>query len=383
MARLPIISMCSRTAGKECGKNAAEKTIMDPRKTETRRAFIINCVYFVLLAGIVFLLLRNFLPMFAPFLIGFVLASLLTPLIRIISRKWKIRQSVAAVTVLVLCYAVIFALICFFGSRFIGFLQNQAMKLPEYYGNFLEPGLAQLSERILASFPESEGTIESLLSSLENSVQSAVTDISGVLIGLGASWIVGFPGFLIQLIFTVISSFFFTLDLERVTKFILRQFRPERRNMILEIVISSKVVIWKILCVYALMMTITFFELYAGFTILNIPMAPLLALLVAIVDILPVLGTGTVLIPWGLILLILGDTVLGVGILLLYLIITVVRQTLEPKIIGQQVGLHPIITLLCIYAGAQLIGVVGIFAFPVIATVIKKLNDEGTIHVIR
>ena len=356
---------------------------MDPRKTETRRAFIINCVYFVLLAGIVFLLLRNFLPMFAPFLIGFVLASLLTPLIRIISRKWKIRQSVAAVAVLVLCYAVIFALICFFGSRFIGFLQNQAMKLPEYYGNFLEPGLAQLSERILASFPESEGTIESLLSSLENSVQSAVTDISGVLIGLGASWIVGFPGFLIQLIFTVISSFFFTLDLERVTKFILRQFRPERRNMILEIVISSKVVIWKILCVYALMMTITFFELYAGFTILNIPMAPLLALLVAIVDILPVLGTGTVLIPWGLILLILGDTVLGVGILLLYLIITVVRQTLEPKIIGQQVGLHPIITLLCIYAGAQLIGVVGIFAFPVIATVIKKLNDEGTIHVIR
>lgn len=204
-----------------------------------------------------------------------------------------------------------------------------------------------------------------------------------MLIGLGASWIVGFPGFLIQLIFTVISSFFFTLDLERVTKFILRQFRPERRNMILEIVISSKVVIWKILCVYALMMTITFFELYAGFTILNIPMAPLLALLVAIVDILPVLGTGTVLIPWGLILLILGDTVLGVGILLLYLIITVVRQTLEPKIIGQQVGLHPIITLLCIYAGAQLIGVVGIFAFPVIATVIKKLNDEGTIHVIR
>ena len=383
MARLPIISMCSRTAGKECGKNAAEKTIMDPRKTETRRAVIINCVYFVLLAGIVFLLLRNFLPMFAPFLIGFVLASLLTPLIRIISRKWKIRQSVAAVAVLVLCYAVIFALICFFGSRFIGFLQNQAMKLPEYYGNFLEPGLAQLSERILASFPESEGTIESLLSSLENSVQSAVTDISGVLIGLGASWIVGFPGFLIQLIFTVISSFFFTLDLERVTKFILRQFRPERRNMILEIVISSKVVIWKILCVYALMMTITFFELYAGFTILNIPMAPLLALLVAIVDILPVLGTGTVLIPWGLILLILGDTVLGVGILLLYLIITVVRQTLEPKIIGQQVGLHPIITLLCIYAGAQLIGVVGIFAFPVIATVIKKLNDEGTIHVIR
>lgn len=356
---------------------------MDSNKTETRRAFIINVIYFVLLAGIVFVLLRNFLPMFAPFLIGFVLASLLTPLIRLVSRKWKIRRQTAAVAVLILCYGVIFAVIGFFGSRFIGFLQDQAMKLPEYYRNFLEPGLTQLSERILASFPESEGTVESLLGSLENSVQSGITQISGAAISLGASWIVGFPGFLIQLIFTVISSFFFTLDLEPVTKFILRQFGPERRNMILEIVLSAKTVIWKILCVYALLMTVTFFELYLGFTILKIPMAPLLALLVAIVDILPVLGTGTVLIPWGLVLLILGNTFLGVGILILYLVITVVRQTLEPKIIGSQVGLHPIVTLLCIYAGAQLIGVVGIFAFPVIATVIKKLNDEGTIHVIR
>ena len=356
---------------------------MDPKKTEARRGFIINVMYFLLLASIVFFLLRNFLPMFAPFLIGFVLASLLTPLIRAVSRKWKIRRQVASVVILILCYAVIFAVISFFGSRFIGFIQDQAMKLPEYYGNFLEPGLTQLSERILASFPESEGTVESLLGSLENSVQTGITEISGMLISLGASLIVGFPGFLVQLIFTVISSFFFTLDLEPVTKFILRQFRPERRNMILEIVFSAKTVIWKILCVYALLMTITFFELYLGFSLLKIPAAPILALLVAVVDILPVLGTGTVLIPWGRVLLILGTTFLGVGLLVLYLVITVVRQTLEPKIIGSQVGLHPIVTLLCIYAGAQLIGVVGIFAFPVIATVIKKLNDEGTIHVIR
>ena len=88
-------------------------------------------------------------------------------------------------------------------------------------------------------------------------------------------------------------------------------------------------------------MTITFLELYAGFTILRIPMAAPTAFLVAVVDILPVLGTGTVLIPWGLLMLILGDTSLGVGILVLYLIITVVRQSLEPKIIGSQVGASP------------------------------------------
>ena len=355
---------------------------MTPNKTEKRRAFVISFIYFALLAGIVLFLLRNFLPMFAPFLIGFLLASLLSPLIRLVSDKWKLKRSLVAVVSLLLCYLVVFTLIWFFGSRFIHFIQDQAGKLPEYYNNFLEPELVMLSDKVLASFPDSREIVESLLASLENSMQAAIMEISGVVIGLGASWIVGFPAFLIQLIFTVISSFFFTLDYDTVIQFILRQFKPESRAMLVEVVTSAKTVIWKILRVYALLMTITFLELYVGFSVLKIPMASLLAFLVAIVDILPVLGTGTVLIPWGLILLILGNTYLGIGILLLYLIITVVRQTLEPKIIGSQVGLHPIVTLLCIFAGAQLIGVIGIFAFPVIATIIKKMNDDGTIHVI-
>ena len=100
----------------------------------------------------------------------------------------------------------------------------------------------------------------------------------------------------------------------------------------------------------------------------------------AIVDILPVLGTGTVLIPWGLISCFLGTVGQGVGILILYLIITAVRQFLEPKIIGQQVGLHPIVTLICIFAGGKVMGIWGIFLFPVMATVLKKMNDEGSIH---
>lgn len=365
------------------GRRHSRLQMMDPNKTELRKAFIINFLYFLLLAGAVFFILKNFLPMFAPFLIGFMVASLLTPLIRRICSRWKIRRSLAAIGCLLLCYTLIFTIIWFFGSRFVSMIQEQATRLPEYYNRFLVPELVRLSDKLLASFPDSRQTMEELLYSLENSMQQGIMSLSGMIISLGASWIVGFPAFLIQLIFTIISSFFFTLDYDTVINFVLRQFKPERRAMLVEIVTSARTVIWKILRVYALLMTITFFELYAGFTLLKIPMAPLLALLVAIVDILPVLGTGTILIPWGILLLILGNTPLGIGILILYVVITAVRQFLEPKIIGSQVGLHPIVTLLCIFAGAQLIGVIGIFAFPVIATIIKKMNDEGTIHVIR
>ena len=98
---------------------------------------------------------------------------------------------------------------------------------------------------------------------------------------------------------------------------------------------------------------------------------------------MPILGTGAVLIPWSIINLILGNTKLGIGMLILYIVITAVRQTIEPKIVGQQIGLHPIITLVLMYVGAQLIGVLGLLLLPVIATIIKTLNDEGTIHLFK
>ena len=81
--------------------------------------------------------------------------------------------------------------------------------------------------------------------------------------------------------------------------------------------------------------------------------------------------------------MILGNTKIGIGILIIYIVITVVRQTVEPKIVGQQIGLHPIITLILMYIGAQLMGVLGLFILPIMATIVKKLNDEGTIHLFK
>ncbi len=96
--------------------------------------------------------------------------------------------------------------------------------------------------------------------------------------------------------------------------------------------------------------------------------------MVAIIDILPILGTGAILLPWSIIAFILGNYKIGIGILLLYIVITAVRQTIEPKIVGQQIGLHPIVTLLLMYVGAQLMGVLGLLLLPIIATIIKNIK---------
>jgi sporulation integral membrane protein YtvI len=139
----------------------------------------------------------------------------------------------------------------------------------------------------------------------------------------------------------------------------------------------------KFIKAYTTLIIITFLELSLGFFILKVPNPFLAAAVVAFVDILPILGTGAVLLPWTIICFIFGNNAMGIGILILYIIITIVRQTLEPRVVGQQIGLHPVVTLICIFVGAQLLGVVGIFLLPVTATILKKLNDEGTIHLFR
>jgi len=105
-----------------------------------------------------------------------------------------------------------------------------------------------------------------------------------------------------------------------------------------------------------------------------------IAAFTAVVDILPVLGTGLVLIPWALFHLIKGNLSLGLGLVLIYVVITVIRNVLEPKLVGQQIGLHPIVMLLCMYAGVRIFGVIGLFILPFSILVIKYLYDHGKLH---
>ena len=105
-----------------------------------------------------------------------------------------------------------------------------------------------------------------------------------------------------------------------------------------------------------------------------------IAFCIAIFDILPVLGTGGVMVPWILINLIVGDTGLAIKLLIVYVVVTAVRNIIEPKIVGTQIGLHPLVTLMAMYVGTVLFGVVGLLGLPISITILKNLNDNGTIH---
>jgi len=127
-------------------------------------------------------------------------------------------------------------------------------------------------------------------------------------------------------------------------------------------------------------MLITFIELALGLSVLRVEGAITIAALIATIDILPVFGTGGVVIPWAIIELIKGNTPFAIGLAVLYVIITVVRNILEPKMVGKQIGLHPLAMLVCMYVGVKLFGFIGLFALPVALVMVKHLYENDKIH---
>jgi len=129
-----------------------------------------------------------------------------------------------------------------------------------------------------------------------------------------------------------------------------------------------------------ILICITFFELSIGFLVIGGKVADyalLLALIISIIDAIPILGTGVVLIPWGVLSLLSGDIRLGIMLIILYLICLLVRQLTEPRLVAHRIGIHPLPILMVMYIGLRFFGLFGMILGPVLALVVKQLHTDG------
>lgn len=259
--------------------------------------------------------------------------------------------------------------------------------IPQIYAKDIEPSLMEVIDSLEKSLsrldPSMISTLEEITMNLVKSLGESISSLSMKVIGAISNYASTLPGFLIRVLFTVISTFFLTIDYDKVMGFLLRQLKEKPRKLALEVKDYVINTLFKCIRSYALIMCITFIELSIGLTILRIDNAILIAFLISIFDILPVLGTGGIMIPWTILTAVQGDYTLALGLLCVYLVVTVIRNILEPKIVGSQVGLHPLVTLMSMFVGAQVLGVFGLFGFPITLSLIKNLNDKGTIHIFK
>ena len=194
------------------------------------------------------------------------------------------------------------------------------------------------------------------------------------------------PSILISVVIGVIAWILFTKDYKKVVKFIKLQLPDKHKNLLSETKKIFSSTILKMRSAYGLIMFITFCENFLGLTILNLigvmknSYVFVIAICIAVFDILPVSGSGGILIPWSLIALVTGNVGQCVGLLILYAVITVIRQYIEPKIVGDSLGVNPLVTIEGLYDGLKLFGFMGMFIVPICVMTLKAFNDAGRIH---
>ena len=347
---------------------------------EQRKTFIINVLYFALAAAILYFTVKYILVWIFPFIIGFVVALLLRPLIRFLSDKCRIPHKMAAIILAVLFYAVVGFLLILIGIKIIYILRDGFESLPDMYTQYIAPLINNLFDKIeqltARLDPNMAQIIRNMTTSFSESAVTVVSGISSQVIGFLTSTFISLPGFLLSLLLSVISSIFFAMDLSKITASLMKLLTEKMRANVTRLKKLAAVIGLKYVKSYAILVSVTFIELSVGFLILGIDNAIAIAAIIAVIDLLPILGTGIIVIPWILIELIKGNIPLAIGLAILYAVIIIVRNILEPKIVGRQIGVHPLAMLVSMYVGLQIFGFVGIFVLPIILVVVKGFYDN-------
>jgi len=356
-------------------------------KLEQQRAFLIRFAYYGVILFLAFLLLKYGFSLLAPFLLGLLIAYILTKPIRFLSQLLHLPRKLTAILVVLLFYCVVGLLLSMAGIRILASLAALISNMPTIYEVHLRPFFTAILLNVEDAFhhlnPAVVAALDQMGSQLIQWAGQMVSSLSVTAMSIATGVAYSLPSLFIKLVLMIIASFFIAIDYERLKEFCLRQFNDTYRAIILEI--KEYVVGTLFVCIYSylIIMFITFLELSIALTVIGNHHPILVAFCVAIFDILPVLGTGGVMIPWAVLTAIKGDLSMALSLLLIYLAITVIRNIIEPKIVGSQLGLHPVVTLSSMFVGAQLFGVLGLFGFPIILSLLRHLNDRGVIHLFR
>lgn len=374
---------------------------MNP-KVAKRRDFLIDLVYVMAIIGLVYVFFKYCFSIAAPFLLSFFFAVILQRPLGWLDKKTKNKMhSFWSIVLVLLCVAIILGpvisiiaalfreignFISFLGEQlndlptFLVTLQNEILKaikfLPDSIYTSVSESITQFFGNLINDFDVSKLGIN--MSSITSGLSNGISGVYSVVKNI--------PSILISVVIGVIAWILFTKDYKKVVKFIKLQLPDKHKNLLSETKKIFSSTILKMCRAYGLIMFITFCENFLGLTILNLigvmknSYVFVIAICIAVFDILPVAGSGGILIPWSLIALVSGNVGQCVGLLILYAVITVIRQYIEPKIVGDSLGVNPLVTLAGLYFGLKLFGFMGMFIVPICVMTLKAFNDAGRIH---
>ena len=330
---------------------------------------ILNIVIPLLGLCLVIFLGPRLLHFFMPFVVGWILALLANPLVRFLERRVKLVRRHGSMLIIIAALAIVIGL--FYGAGLLVYREMGSFlaDAPEIYQSVIaEIGDALQNGRKLAEyFPQNlQPPLLAFSDNLDGLFGKLVSRAAEPTVQIAGHVAKSIPNLLVNMVIIILSSYLFLADRESIMRwlkehlpaFVFRYIEYMKRDA-KGLIGGYFLAQFRIMCVVALILA-------AGFLVLGVRYGVLLAFLTAILDFLPIFGTGTVLFPWAVVKLFAGEYAYATGLILLYILTQVVRQIIQPKIVGESMGLPPLMTLFLLYLGVKLRGLTGmILAVPV------------------
>ena len=332
-------------------------------------------IFFGLWLGVTYLL-----PVLFPFLLGTGIALAAEPVVKFGERKLKLRRPWAAglgVTATLILLTGLLSLLGALLIRELGSLVNAVPDLEQtarqgtiLLQDFLV-GIAQrapegvrpvLTRTALQLTDDSSAVIEEVTRRLPGMVSSLLGRVPDSALGLGTG---------------LVASYLISARLPRIRKAVSARLPQSVHQRYLPALRRARKALGGWLRAQGTLMLVVYGIVAVGFLILGVPYGPGWAVLVAVVDAVPMLGTGLILVPWALVCFLQGELARAIGLLCIFAVATCARAVLEPRLVGRHLGIDPLLTLLALYLGYRLWGIVGMLAAPVLATAAKSLAGSG------
>jgi sporulation integral membrane protein YtvI len=266
-------------------------------------------------------------------------------------------------------------------------LKDIILKIPQTFYREIIPALNRVYENINDWIsrldPDLLDPVQNAYNGLLSELGTFLATFSSKALSAITSYATSLPRTLLDILITVIATYFIAADFEILQKSLVRQFSAKNSVLYENVKIHLGGTITKYIKAYAIIFVLSYAQLALGLWIIGIERAFLVALLIALFDLLPVVGTGMILFPWTVIAFLQGNIQRGIGLLILYIVIIVVRNIIEPKIIGDRVGMHPLVALLSMIIGLRLFGLIGLFAVPITVALLISLNQANAICIFK
>ena len=336
-------------------------------------------VYIALILLVVFLAFKLGVFLF-PFTLALFISIIIRPLVRFLMNKLKFSKKTASIISIVTFLIVFFGLIGILSLKFFGEIYKLSQNLNNYSSDIQNLWTENVKKvyTYLGNFPA--GFNDQLNNTINSFVSKGSVKLGSFINGV-ISFVTSIPTLILYIVITILSTFFMILDRDEILSYMEHQLPKSWLDKVFNIKTEMFTVLVSYLKAQAILGSICLIESLILLNLLaflkfDVPYPLLMSIIICIADILPILGAGTILIPWSILSFATGNIKLGIGLLISYLIIMSVRKMLEPKLISQNLGVHPLITLISMYSGFKVFGVSGFLIGPVVMIILKNVFSK-------